>query len=79
MSQYGDIPRNAYVKPGSEAAAIRAKQDAYQAVDLGMGHDAPWMTQTKEAFRGSQHREGDRAVLIPRAMRGSLGAKQLSQ
>ena len=78
MSQYGDIPRNAYVKPGSEAAAIRAKQDAYQAVDLGMGHDAPWMTQTKEAFRGSQHREGDRAVLIPRAMRGSLGAKQLS-
>jgi hypothetical protein len=77
MSQYGDIPRSAYAK--GEAAAIRAKQDAYQAVDLGMGHDAPWMSQSKEAFRGSQHREEDKAVQIPRAMRGSLGAKQLSR
>ena len=79
MSQYDNPPRHSYVKPGSEAAAIRAKQDAFQAVDLGMGHDAPWMTQTKEAFRGSQHREEDRPVQIPRAMRGSLGAKQLSR
>ena len=78
MSHYTDVPRKAYVAPGSEAAAVKAKQDAFQAVQLGMGHDTPWSTQTREAYRGTQHREEERAVQIPRAMRGSLGARQLS-
>lgn len=77
MIQYGDIPRSAYVKSGSTAAAVRAKQEAFEPVDLGMGHSAPWMSQTKEAFKAVSLREEDRAVQVPRAMQGSLGAKQL--
>lgn len=81
MSQYGNIPPSAYVKPGSDAraaaVAIKQKQEAYQAMDSGTGGTISWVSHSREAFQGQSLRVEDRPTQIPGEMRGSLGARRL--